>query len=511
MPKSSAMKRGLALRAGRVDPDVAGVRIGVEEVVAEHLRVEHAHALGGERLAVDAGGVERGDVVGRDAAHAFQRQHALGGVRPDHLRHVQVGESGQKRRSTLALRAFALQVEFGGERGLDLGDDLARADLVGARMGALDQRRHGLSRAMSAAICFSMSGRSTLTTTSRGASRRRQRRRVHLRDRGRGQRRGVEVREGLARSAGPARASTMRARGFAIERRDAVLQQRQFVGDVGRHQVAARGQDLPELDEDRPEFLQRQAQARAARLRGDSRRGARHERPRQLQPALGRRVVEQVVEAIAQQHAADAPGAQHRLHARMLRASRRSRADARGDAVRRRRAGRRHRRGRRRVRRAATTSRDSSVTYSAASRRGRRPATARLLQAGGARRWRPARRARRRTRAANGCCQSGSKRAASCLQAAREFGIAVDAQLADRRRVVATQERAAARAGRRACCAPRGRASALPSTGPTRRRSPSDADLPAPAAAQVQRAARCGWPSSGAARRGCRDPARARG
>src|SRR3546814_15455322 len=35
--------------------------------------------------------------------------------------------------------AFALQVELGGQRALDLGDDLARADLVGARMGAVDE------------------------------------------------------------------------------------------------------------------------------------------------------------------------------------------------------------------------------------------------------------------------------------------------------------------------------------------------------------------------------------
>ena len=75
MPKSSAMKRGSS-QAGRVDPDVAGMRVGVEEIVAEHLLVEHPHALGGERLAIEAGGVDRGDVVAAHAVHALQGQHA---------------------------------------------------------------------------------------------------------------------------------------------------------------------------------------------------------------------------------------------------------------------------------------------------------------------------------------------------------------------------------------------------------------------------------------------------
>ncbi len=51
---------------------------------------------------------------------------------------------------------------------------------------------------------------------------------------------------------------------FRVERRHAVLQQHQLVGDVGGQQVAAGGQQLAELDEDRPQVLQRQTQARTA-------------------------------------------------------------------------------------------------------------------------------------------------------------------------------------------------------------------------------------------------------
>ena len=53
------------------------------------------------------------------------------------------------------------------------------------------------------------------------------------------------------------------ARLAAGERRHPVLQLGQFVGDIGRQQVAARGQRLAELHEDRPQFLQRQPQLHA--------------------------------------------------------------------------------------------------------------------------------------------------------------------------------------------------------------------------------------------------------
>src|SRR5690606_27016745 len=186
-----------------------------------------------------------------------------------------------------------------------------------------------------------------------------------------------------------------------------VLEQGQLVHQVGRQQVAAGGQDLAELDEDRPQLLQRQAQARAARARGDVAGGARHERPHQLEPALGRGVVQQVVEAVAQQHPADARGAQQRAQAglpwrrRATRAASRS-ASSRSASTSSRKASSSAR---------ATTSRDSSVTNSAALRARPEPS---------ARSWRraPAKALASCTPATspntetNGCCQSGSKRVA---------------------------------------------------------------------------------------------------
>ena len=55
-------------------------------------------------------------------------------------------------------------------------------------------------------------------------------------------------------------------RDLAIERCHPVLQVGQFLGDVAGHQVTTGGQDLPELDEDRPERFQRFAQTDGAWL-----------------------------------------------------------------------------------------------------------------------------------------------------------------------------------------------------------------------------------------------------
>ena len=88
---------------------------------------------------------------------------------------------------------------------------------------------------------------------------------VHLRDRGGGQRLLVERREHLL---GGAAVGVLDdgARDAAVEGRHAILQLGQLVGDVGGQQVAARGQGLAELHEDRAEFLQRLAQPHGARL-----------------------------------------------------------------------------------------------------------------------------------------------------------------------------------------------------------------------------------------------------
>ena len=81
------------------------------------------------------------------------------------------------------------------------------------------------------------------------------------------------------------------------ERRHAVLQLGQFVGEVRRQQVAPRRQHLAELDEDRPEPLQALAQPHAARrIQAPPDRHHAHER---THPALPERRQRDLVQAVA--------------------------------------------------------------------------------------------------------------------------------------------------------------------------------------------------------------------
>jgi hypothetical protein len=125
---------------------------------------------------------------------------------------------------------------------------------------------------------------------------------VHLRHRGARHRIGRECgehfRHRLAEGALQLGRRQRRGKG-----RHLVLQFRQLVGEVHRQQVAPRRQHLAELDEDRPQRLQRQAQPHRARHRQIAPEKDAGEQPRQ---ALGARLVEdQLVEAEADADADD--------------------------------------------------------------------------------------------------------------------------------------------------------------------------------------------------------------
>ncbi|VVN32836.1 hypothetical protein PS624_04934 [Pseudomonas fluorescens] len=129
-------------------------------------------------------------------------------------------------------------------------------------------------------------------------------------------------------------------RQLRIERRHAVLQQHQLIGDVFRQQVAAGRENLPELDENRPEILQRQAQTRPpAKVQRLAREPAPRQHIAQRQEKPGQRQIEQqVIEAVADHDRLDAQQTAdgEQLHAlslgsrdrerRSKRASRRSRS-----------------------------------------------------------------------------------------------------------------------------------------------------------------------------------------
>ena len=84
MPKST---RDVAPGSPATHQDVAGVHVGVEEAVAEHLGEEDLDAVARELRDVDAGVAQALDLADRDAVHALHHHHVAVAVVPVHLRH----------------------------------------------------------------------------------------------------------------------------------------------------------------------------------------------------------------------------------------------------------------------------------------------------------------------------------------------------------------------------------------------------------------------------------------
>ena len=119
---------------------------------------------------------------------------------------------------------------------------------------------------------------------------------MHLRHRGAGYRRLVEFGEHLVRRP-PVGGFDLPMNLFRRKRRHAILELRQFIGDVQRQQVAASGQHLPELDEDRAQFFQEKAEAHGSRLLFPA---AQMQKAEQRRQPAGRLVLDdQLVDAVA--------------------------------------------------------------------------------------------------------------------------------------------------------------------------------------------------------------------
>ena len=125
IPKSTAMYLPWC---GRVDgdEDVAGVHVGVEVGVAEHLREEHLDAGAGEPRNVDAGLAQPVHLPDRDAGHPLHHHHFGAAVVPVDRRHEQQRRVLEVAAQLRAVRRLARQVELVAQRLLELGDDRAR-------------------------------------------------------------------------------------------------------------------------------------------------------------------------------------------------------------------------------------------------------------------------------------------------------------------------------------------------------------------------------------------------
>ena len=244
-------------------------------------------------------------VADRHAVHALHHHHVRRGSSPSTSRARTAASRAREVAPQLrGVRRLAHQVELVEDGLLELGDDLARPQALAVRpVVAARSRASACSSARSRSITARMPGRSTLTATSRPSC---SVAACTCAIEARGQRRPRRSSRTPRRPAGRSARSTIAARLGAGERRHAVLQLRELVGDVGRQQVAPRREHLAELDEDRAELLERQAQPLAARAAPPALEpGRRREVEREAQRPEQVRREDDVVEPVPHEHALD--------------------------------------------------------------------------------------------------------------------------------------------------------------------------------------------------------------
>ncbi|MCY1205597.1 hypothetical protein D9M72_171490 [compost metagenome] len=232
----------------------------MEEAVAEHLGEEDFHAALCQQFHVGALVGEGGQVGHRDAVDAFHHQHLGAAPVPVDLGHVEQRRAVEVAAQLAGVGRLAQQVELVVDGLLVVVHHFYRAQAAGVGGHALGQAGEEEQPGEVLADDRPQVGADHLHHHFLAAF---QLGSVDLGHRGRGQRLDVEAGEHLA---DPGAQLFLDTRDGLLrgERRYLVLQAGQFIGDIGRHQVAASGEQLAELDEDRAEVFQRQAQARSA-------------------------------------------------------------------------------------------------------------------------------------------------------------------------------------------------------------------------------------------------------
>ena len=248
---------------GRVagDEDVSGVQVGVEEVVAEDLGEEDLGPPLGELLEVEPRLAERLDVVHRDAVDPIEHQHVAPGMRPMHLRDLQQPGPEEVTPQGRGGRALPQHVELVEKDLLELRDDRRRTEPAYGRNEALHEPGEQAQETDVAPDHLLERRPHHLDDDRRPA---RKPGRVHLRDRGGGERRLDELLEPLVEGRAE-RALHDRPRRLARERRHVVAEERELLRDVVGDEVRAGGQGLPELHEDGAQGLQGPADPDPAR------------------------------------------------------------------------------------------------------------------------------------------------------------------------------------------------------------------------------------------------------
>ncbi len=232
----------------------------MEEAVAEHLRKEDLHAALGQQLHVDAVLLQRRHVGDGNAVDALHHQHGFATVVGIDLRHVQHRAIFKVTAQLNGVGRFAQQIQLVDQRFLVVAHHLHGTQTAPVRQ----QARHPARQAIDELhirfdhrqdVRADHLDHHLLAGGFQGGG-------MHLRDRRRRQRFDIEIIEpGFYRTAD--RFFNLLFSLYAVEGRDAILQNGELVGDHGREKVATRREHLAELDPDRTELLHRQAHTHA--------------------------------------------------------------------------------------------------------------------------------------------------------------------------------------------------------------------------------------------------------
>ena len=245
------------------DKDVAGMHVGVEEAVAEDLGEKDLDTGAGQARNVHAFFTQRVDLRNHRAVHAFHDHHAGGAPVPVHFGQDQQVGTLEVAPQLRAVGRLAHQVQLVVQVFVELGDYLARLEPPAIRPDGFQQVGGNLQQGDVMLDHGQDAGAQDLHRDFAAAVLLVQYREMHLGYRGRGHRLALEPGEDLVHR-------------FAVsllqfgdgqvrrKRRHAVLQLRQFVGDIQRQQVTPGRQQLAELDENRSQIFQRLAQAHGA-------------------------------------------------------------------------------------------------------------------------------------------------------------------------------------------------------------------------------------------------------
>ncbi len=229
--------RGIArvLRVLDLHENIAGMHVGMEKIIAEHLREKDLDPVRRELGDIRARGTQPLEIVDDDSVDALHHHDVHPAVVPEDFRDVQQRRSGEVALQLGRVPRLAKQIQLI-QNGLAVfAHQLGGPQAARIRPIFFRQVRERGKHFEVALDDFTHAGTQDFDHHLAAGF---QRRHVHLSDRRRGQRRGFETAENIRERPGK-RLFDGGDRRIAAERRNAVLKLRQLIGNVDGQQVRA--------------------------------------------------------------------------------------------------------------------------------------------------------------------------------------------------------------------------------------------------------------------------------